>query len=112
MNISNYLMKLRGYEKVLLNDQKGVLNESNNYKWVKNKTKVLNNATQTTTKEIFKRGTKVETKQGLFFSTKNNDGVGEYYNKIVKKPDGTIFYYNGKYTTISKLNGKCDSIRS
>lgn len=72
MNLTNLKMMLQGFKKVALNDSKGVLNKSNNSKWVKN----AENSKYT----VLPSGTMIEEGKGV---------SGCDYKKIIK-PNGRM----------------------
>src|SRR5574344_52748 len=101
MNIKSVKMFLYGFKKVALNDTKGVLNNTNNFKWVKK-----GNKTQIT---VLPSGTKVKEQ----FSTTNTNAK----LKMVVKPstqaylksiadNGAYKIYSAKATDTSTLKFK------
>src|SRR5574344_11657 len=89
MNIRSVKMFLYGFKKVALNDTKGILNNTNNFKWVKkgNKTKIT----------VLPSGTKIKEQ---FSTTKTNGKI-----KIVVKPNTQAYLKtiadNGAYKIYS-----------
>lgn len=112
MNLTSIIMKAKGYTKVGLRDTKGVLDKTNNYKWVKIKSDAAEDATMSKITEVLPSGTKVEKEQYFVQSKKNKNNISRYVQKTITKPDGTTgVYTNGKFITFNTKTGEAKIIR-